>query len=417
MRAVCLAVLLLAIGFSPVAAQTEQPPPAPPVEDWIRRPELLGDWGGRRSNLLQKGTKFDLAFTQFFDWVPVGDDDRGFDYGGKFDVKVETDLGKVTWEGFSAVGHFELRYGDVPLFAGGTLIPTSSALLFPESEGTHAKISALHGRQLFEKKYLLRFGRFDMLDEYSVHPFTGGEGTDRFMNLSMVAPPVSARTVPPVTEGVMFTVLKGVQPFLTVGLIESTEEGFFENGATFMWNVGVPVRLSKTKPGGIAVGGEFSSFEGNSLTQSPWVFIPELGIDPVQEQGTWTFNVTVDQYTWMHPNDPTKGVGVFGMVAFSDANPSFIGFQSFLGFGGASPFEGRSKDSWGAAYFYNDLADDFEDTVEPFFRVRNETGFEIFYNWAATGWSRLTADLQIIDPFFVESETRMFFAVRWKVIF
>jgi hypothetical protein len=38
--------------------------------------------GGLRTSLLQKGTKLDLSFTQFFDWVPVGDDNRGFDYGG-----------------------------------------------------------------------------------------------------------------------------------------------------------------------------------------------------------------------------------------------------------------------------------------------------------------------------------------------
>jgi porin len=420
-RAAFVVVVLLAAGVSPATAQTAaqsgQPPSPPPSDDWVRRPELLGDWGGHRTKLLQNGTKLDLSFTQFFDWVPVGDDDRGFDYGGKFDVKSKSDLSEHAWEGFSVDAHFELRYGDVPLLAGGTLIPTSTALLFPDSDGTEARLSALHGSQVFEQKYVLQFGRFNMLDLYSAHPFTGGEGIDRFMNLSLVAPPVSARTVPPVAEGVIFSVLKGAQPFVTVGLIESTVGGFFENGATFMWTLGLPVKLSQDKPGGISVGGEFSSFEGNSLTQSPWVFIPELGISPAQEQGTWTFNLTVDQYTWMHPNDPTKGMGVFGMLAFSDADPSFIGLQSFVGFGGASPFEGRSRDTWGAAYFYNDLSDDFEDTVEPFFRVRNESGFEFFYNWAATGWSRVSADFQIIDPFAVQSETRIFFAARWKVIF
>ncbi len=89
------------------------------------------------------------------------------------------------------------------------------------------------------------------------------------MNLSLVAPPISARTLPPSAEGVLFTVLKGEHPALTVGLIESTQGGFFENGATFMWNAALPVRLSKTLPGGISVGGEISSFEGTSLDQSP----------------------------------------------------------------------------------------------------------------------------------------------------
>jgi porin len=389
------------------------------VIDWLKRPELTGDWGGNRTKLKDRGTTLDLSWTQFFDWVPVGDEDRGFDYGGKFDVKSKSDLSKVAWDGFSVDAHFELRYGDVPLVAGGTLIPTSTALLFPESEGTHAKLSALYATQILEQKFALSFGRFNTLDLYSAHPFTGGEGIDRFMNLSLVAPPVSARTVPPVAEGVMFSYLYGGRPAVTVGLIESTEDGFFENGATLMWNAGLPVKLSKTKPGGIAVGGEFSSFEGTSLSQSPWVFIPALDVPLAEERGTWTFNVTVDQFTWMHPNDPTKGVGVFGMLAFSDGDPSSLKVQSFVGFGGASPFEGRSMDSFGIAYYYNDISGDLEDTLEPFppLRIRNEQGVELYYCWTPIGWSRVSADLQLIDPFLRSSETRAFFAIRWKVIF
>jgi porin len=365
----------------------------------------------------EAGTKIDASFTQFFDWVPVGDNDRGFDYGGKFDVKVQSNLGKYLWEGFSATGHFALRFGDVPLLSGGTLIPTSTALLFPESSGTAAAVTSLYGSQVFDNKFVLQFGRFNTLDLYSAHPFTGGAGIDRFMNLSTVAPPISVRTLPPSADGVIFSVLKGVHPVLTLGLVESTEGGFFENGATFMWNAAVPVKLSKTLPGGITVGGEISSFEGTSLDQSPWVFVPALDIPLQQEQGAWTFNVTVDQFVWMHPNDPRKGMGVFGMFAVSDGNPSILRTQTFVGFGGAAPFEGRSADSFGAAFYYNDISNDLANTLEPLLRTRNEQGVELYYEWTPVGWSRITADLQIVDPFQLRAETRLFFAARWKVIF
>lgn len=425
--ACALAVMVTAV---PVAAQSQAPPPPappaaaqqepvppPPPTDFLRRGELFGDWGGARTKWDDNGTKISASYTQFFDWVPVGDDNRGFDYGGKFDVKVASNLSKFLWEGFSATGHFELRYGDVPLLAGGTLIPTSTALLFPDSEGTKADITSLYATQMFENRFLLQFGRFNTLDLYSAHPFTGGEGIDRFMNLSLVAPPISVRTVPPSAEGVLFTVLKGTQPALTLGLIESTEDGFFKNGATFMWTAGLPVKLSKTLPGGISVGGEFSSFEGTSLDQSPWVFVPGLNVPLEQEQGTWTFNVTVDQFVWMHPNDLRKGMGVFGMFGVSDGNPSLLRTQMFVGFGGAAPFEGRSMDSFGAAFFYNDVSNDLETTLDPVLPIRNEQGFELYYAWTPVGWSRVTADLQIIDPFLKRSESRIFFGVRWKVIF
>jgi hypothetical protein len=285
--------------------------------------------------------------------------------------------------------------------------------LFPESEGTHAKLSSLHYTQVFGGKYVLQAGRFNTIDLYSAHPFTGGEGLDRFMNLSLVAPPVSGRTVPPDTEGVLFSMLRGATPALTVGVIESTEEGFFDNGVTFLWSVSPPWKLSD-KPGGIAFGGELSSFEGTSLDQSPWALLPESPVPLAREQGTWTLNVTVDQFLRMHPADPTTGWGVFGMFGVSDGNPSFLELQAFAGLGGASPFERRSKDTWGVGYFVNGVSGDLEDTLDPPVRTRDEHGFEVSYSWAPVGWSRVSADLQVIDPFLVRSETRAFFAIRWK---
>ncbi len=94
-----------------------------------------------------------------------------------------------------------------------------------------------------------------------------------------------------------------------------------------------------------------------------------------QVQGAWTLNVTVDQYVWMHPNDPRKGMGVFGMFAVSDGDPSPLRTQMFVGFGGAAPFEGRSMDSFGAAFYYNDISNDLEKTIEP--SARNEQGVEL----------------------------------------
>jgi porin len=316
----------------------------------------------------------------------------------------------------SVDAHVEMRFGDTPLFAGGTLIPSNAGLVFPEREGTHAKLSALYYTQLFASRYVLQAGRFDALDIYSAHPFTGGEGVDRFMNLSFVAPPVSARTIPPVFEGALFSVLRGATPALTVGVIESTEEGFFENGATFLWSVSPPLKLSK-KPGGLAFGGELSGFEGTSLDQNRFALIPASPIPLAKEHGAWTFNVTLDQFLQMHPADPTKGWGIFGMFSVSDGNPSILELQTFAGLGGAAPFKQRSRDSWGIGYFFNDVSGDLKETLDPLIRTRDEQGFEVFYSWAPVGWSRVTADLQVVDPFLVRSETRAFFAIRWKVIF
>ena len=119
----------------------------------------------------------------------------------------------------------------------------------------------------------------------------------------------------------------------------------------------------------------------------------------------------------MHPNNPTKGMGVFGMFAVSDSNPSLLRTQMFVGFGGAAPFEGRSADSFGAAFYYNDISNDSQDTLEPILRFATSKASSSTTAWAPVGWSRITADLQVIGPYQLRSETRIFFAVRWKVMF
>jgi porin len=93
------AVALLA-GTVPAAAQDPAPAPAAapaPPTDIVKRGELFGDWGGSRTKLGAKGTKIQASYTQFFDWVPDGDDDRGYDYGGNFDDKVQSSLSKILW--------------------------------------------------------------------------------------------------------------------------------------------------------------------------------------------------------------------------------------------------------------------------------------------------------------------------------
>src|SRR5262245_16065084 len=64
-----------------------------------------------------------------------------------------------------------------------------------------------------------------------------------------------------------------------------------------------------------------------------------------------------------------------------------------------------------------DVSNDLERTVENLLDISNEYGAEFFYSWAPVGWSRLTADLQVVDSFLRRSGTRTFFALRWKVSF
>jgi porin len=367
----------------------------------------------------QNGTKISASFTQFFDWAPVrqnaaGDVEQQYLYGGKFDVMDTTDLSKIAWTGLSVSAHLEVRYGDVPLLAGGTLIPTNTALLFPERQDTKARLSSLNFTQVLNPHATVSVGRFNMVD-LSDHAYTGGRGIDKFMNLSFVMPPISIRTVPPVAEGVIFNVLRGSEVAATAGLIESTDEGFFKNGATVLWNVMLPVKLFGG-PSHYSVGGEFSSTVATSLDQSVWLLLPPFNNTAITKQGAFTLNVSFDQALYVDPNDHSKNWGLFGTLGISDANPTPIQPFLILGGGGHTLLRGRPNDTFGVAYSLNGLSTDFVEAVQPV-RIRSEQAGEFYYNFAVTPWSLVTADLQFVDPFAVGSKTRTFLAVRWKLVF
>lgn len=403
---------------------TQTPAATTSLQELLGRQHLFGDWGGARTKMEAQGTKFEVSFTNFFQWVPNRDvplleDPNGavttkYMYGGKFDVMDTSDLSKIAWKGLSVNAHLEIRFGDVPLFAGGTLIPTNTALLLPEPEDTHARLSALNFTQVLNPYVSVSIGRFNMVDLYQ-HAYTGGRGIDKFMNLSFVMPPISLRTVPPVAEGVIFSVFKGSEVAARGGLIESTDTGFFKNGATVLWEVALPVKLF-SKPGHYSVGGEFSSTVATALDQNPWILLPPFN-QPVQTKtGAWTLNISFDQAIAEDPNDATKHFGLFGMLGVSDGNPSLIQPFFMLGVGGHSILRGRPNDTFGIAYSFNAVSADFKTAVEPV-RLRNENAGELYYNFAVAPWSLITADLQFIDPFAVGSRTRTFFAIRWKLVF
>src|SRR5262245_37035428 len=175
--------------------------------------------------------------------------------------------------------------------------------------------------------------------------------------------------------------------------------------------------LKTKKPGQYSGGGAFMSVVANSLQQNQWVFVPPLKIPKAQEQGAWTLNFTFYQALFEDGTTPSKNWGLFGLFGVSDSNPS--PFQPFLlfGAGGNVLIVHRTNDTFGIGYFYGGLSNDLIETVQPFLRLRDEQGAELYYNVALTGWTSVSAHLQYVDPFAVGSKTRTFFSVRWKIAF
>ena len=106
------------------------------------------------------------------------------------------------------------------------------------------------------------------------------------------------------------------------------------------------------------------------------------------------------------------------MIGASDSNPSPFDIFGHLGHAAATVrFRIAARTTFGAAYYFGGVSNTLQETLLPLIRLRDENGFEAFYNYAVTGWSKVSAHFQFIDPFAVGSKTRGFFSIRWKLTF
>ena len=87
-----------------------------------------------------------------------------------------------------------------------------------------------------------------------------------------------------------------------------------------------------------------------------------------------------------------------------------------MGVGGTGLIPGRSLDNWGVGYYYAAPSSDLKDSLASTLKIRDEQGWEIFYNFAVTPWLVLGADLQIINPS-LASDTAVFPGLRTVITF
>jgi porin len=66
--------------------------------------------------------------------------------------------------------------------------------------------------------------------------------------------------------------------------------------------------------------------------------------------------------------------------------------------GGTGLISGRSRDTWGFGYYYDALSNPLKDAVSLIRPMRNEGGWEMFYNFSVTPWLELGANLEVIRP-------------------
>jgi porin len=408
------ALFFLGISLSEHSWAADASPPNPYSGNLWTRSTMTGDWWGIRNRLAEKGVTIDMSLTQAAQGIVHGGKDTGWQYsGGRGDVNFMLDTQKLgLWPGGFLTVEAEGNFIPADTFRksingrAGSLMPVNSSQIYPRPAGDNFNLPAFNFTQFLSPYFGLAIGKLATMTSSSgdMNEFAHGKGDDQFMNLALNFNPVLALTVPYSTLGTGLIVLPTRDPkqaILSLFLMSSTgsasTSGFDDldgNNLTVVGEGRVTTNFFGLT-GHQLFGASFSNRKFTSIDQDARFVFENGALEG--KKGSWNIHYNFDQYLYEPKKGSGEGIGVFGRFGASDGNPNFMHFFYSLGIGGKGVIPSRHNDRYGFGFYYIDVNNPklqglFQNTK----LLRDEYGFEAFYNIAVTPWLVLTPDIQVV---------------------
>lgn len=399
---------LLAISLATQVCAADAPPANPYSGDIWSRSTLTGDWGGLRNYLAKKGVTFDINMTMTEQGVVRGGKNSGWEYGGRGDVLLDVDTGKLgLWPGGYLRIEAEGNFGNGVNGSTGALMPVNMNQLFPTPGKSDFAIPTFMYTQFFSEYFGVLAGKLYVTGaEYN--EFTGGpyyKGDTMFMNVALNHIPSLFFTVPYTPLGAGVVILPNKDPEAAIVKVivlssagKATTSGFdnLNGDAVTSWAEGRVRTDFFGMTGHQVLGGMYSNKKFTSIDQ-------RISLDPeanslAKKKGSWAVYYNFDQYLYEPVKGSGKGFGVFGKFGASDGNPNFMQYFYSLGVGGKGVMESRPNDLFGVGWYYIDIKNP-ELTIQGLVNkkfLRDEQGVELYYSFAVTPWAHLTPNIQVI---------------------
>jgi len=406
-KIIVTAAFLLGISLSARVGAQDTSPKDPYSGDLLSRSTLTGDWGGFRNEWAQKGITFDLNITQIGQGVVNGGKSGAWQYGGRGDLVINVDSQKLgLWPG----GFFNLELeGNWALSVNqntGALMPVNTSQTVPLPPGDIFGVPAWNFTQFLSPYFGLTLGKYATVTNTSgdMNEFAHGKGDTQFMNMAFNFNPLLAFTVPYSTLGTGVIVLPTKDPKEAIVslLVMSTNGNPTTSGFGDLNGNAITVAGEgrvRTDFFGLTghqlLGTTFSNKKFTSIDQRLASIIETRALSG--KKGSWNIYYNFDQYLYEPKKGVDRGVGVFGRLGVSDGNPNFMKFFSSFGVGGKGMFESRPLDQFGLGYYFININNP---TIQALLQtrefLRDEYGFEAYYNFALTPWALLTPDIQVV---------------------
>jgi porin len=400
-------ICLVLISFS-TQAGAEEAMPAPNYSgDFLTRSTLTGDWGGARNDLAKKGVTFDLNLTQIGQGNISGGKDVGWEYGGRGDLTINLDTQKMgLWPGGFITVEVEGNFGNSVNPQTGALMPVNTNQIFPTTGSDQLNIPNVSIMQFFSHYIGVFAGKLATITSNSgdMNEFAHGKGDTQFFNLALNANPTVLVTLPYSTLGAGVIILPTKNPAEAIitmsafdgnGVADSSGFDTVFKGNT-VYAIEGRVRTDFFgMTGHQLMGATYSARNFASLDQSMRIIIENRAIE--QKDNSWSFHYNFDQYVY-EPNKG-QGIGIFGRFGVSDGNPNPVHYFYSIGVGGKGVISGRPLDQFGIGYYYMDInSPKFTGPLATREVLRDEQGFEAYYNFAIAPWMKLTPDIQFVRP-------------------
>jgi len=428
-------VVIIMLGFDAGPTLAAGPSAATYSGNLWKRGTLTGDWFGVRNDLAAKGITFDMSLTHVGQGVVDGGKDESWKYGGRGDLNIHVDTHKLgLWPGGFLSVEVEGNFTDSVNGKTGALNPVNTNQIFPMPIGDNLNVPNVSFMQFFSPYAAVVLGKLALLTPNSgdMNEFAHGKGDTQFMNGAFNINPVTLVTTPYSALGAGLIILPTKNPHEAIigfSVLQSNgkanKTGFSDlhsNQLTFVGEARVRTNFFGLT-GHQLIGGGYSNKTFGSLDKSLRFFIENHTFE--KQDGSWNVYYNFDQYLYETEKGSGKGVGIFGRFGASDGNPNPMHFFFSFGVGGKGIIRSRPLDQFGIGYYYMDVRNprftSFLGRERKF--LRDEYGFEAFYNVAITPWFQLTPDIQVLRPAQKETltgekvHTATVLGLRLKVVF
>ena len=351
------------------------------------QPWLLGNWGGQRSALAEKGVEFEIvATTDVLANVSGGIDD-GVETPTTFDLAVNIDTAAAGWwnNGTLRVYLLGTTGGDTNTHVGALQVASNI-----EAPDTVKLYEAWYEHKFFGEKLSILLGLHDLNSEFYVTDLSGVFMNSSFGNgqeVAQIGPSIFPTTAmaarvkfsPTENTYLMGAVYDGVpgDPNDPYGTNVEFNDG---DGVLTIGEVGMTGGAGRHFK--LAFGGWHQTEFDNMIS---CLRSDNHGFYTVGEVDLWRL-------------EDGRGLGVFGQLGFAEEDRNQTDLYAGGGFNWTGPCACRAADVFGVAVAHARNGDDFLNANAGAF-TDGETLLEVTYAVAVTPWLLVQPDLQyFFDP-------------------